>query len=168
MGYTKLFDQLIASSIWDEDDATRLVWITMLALKDRNHFVRGTERFLELAARVSPGALAKALQRLSSPDPKSKNQEKDGRRVETVPGGWYIVSGEKYQSMLTYEERREYQRVKQAEYRRRKKHILEEAKIEGARQALDEGFEEVEASKAEPAPTISRTIVGLTPDSGPG
>ena len=35
-GYTKLFNSIITSTIWTEDDKTRLVWITMLALADKN------------------------------------------------------------------------------------------------------------------------------------
>ena len=61
MGYTKLFEDIVASSVWDEDDKVRLVWITMLALKDRYHFVRGTEKFLGLAARVSAEDCNRAL-----------------------------------------------------------------------------------------------------------
>lgn len=140
MGYTKLFEELVRSSIWDEDDKTRVVWVTMLALKDRNHFVRGTETFLALAARVDAESLRKALDKLSGPDPKSHTPANNGARVRSAEGGWVILNGEKYSRMLSAEERREYQRVKQAEYRSRRRVIKRSAQIEGSTQAVNDGL----------------------------
>lgn len=142
MGYTKLFEELVASSVWDEDDKTRIVWITMLALKNRDHFVRGTTHYLALAARVTDEDCARALAKLSSADAESHNKEFDGRRVLLVSGGWQIVSGDKYQKMLSVEERREYQRVKQAEYRKRRKSSRHSAQTSGAKKAIEDGLEE--------------------------
>ena len=121
MAYTKLFSEIVASSVWDEDDKTRIVWITMLALKNRDHFVRGTERFLCLAARVSPEDCRRALDRLEGPDPQSRTPANNGCRVQAVAGGWQILNGELYQHKLSPAERAEYNRAKQAEYRKRKR-----------------------------------------------
>lgn len=140
MGYTKLFTEIVASSIWDEDDKTRIVWITMLALKDRGHFVRGTRRYLALAARVTDEECDRALERLLNPDHHSRTPDHDGRRIKEVPGGWEILNGEKYSKMLSYEERKEYQRFKQAEYRKRKKQIETEGACLGAQQAISDGL----------------------------
>lgn len=140
MGYTKLFTDIVASSIWDEDDKTRIVWITLLALKDRNHFVRGTANFLALASRVKFDECERAVKRLSSPDAHSRTPDFEGRRIEPVPGGWRILNGEKYSRMLSKEERAEYNRNKQAEYRRRKKQLREGGAKDGAQRALTEGF----------------------------
>ena len=35
-GYTKLFNSILQSTIWREDDKTRIVWITLLAMADKN------------------------------------------------------------------------------------------------------------------------------------
>lgn len=143
MGYTKLFSELVASSIWDEDDTTRILWITMLALKDRNHFVRGTEKWLQAASRIPDDALFQAsLKKLSNPDPNSKNQDKDGRRITKAEGGWLIVSGDYYQRMLSQEERREYNRQKQSEYRKRKSTVKNEGAKSGAKHAIKEVIDE--------------------------
>lgn len=123
MAYTKLFEDIIASSIWDEDDKTRLVWVTLLALKNRDHFVRGTPRFLALAARVSQEDCDQALAKLSGPDASSRTPDNEGRRIRSEPGGWTILNGEKYQHALSYEDRKAYNREKQAEHRRRKKRV---------------------------------------------
>lgn len=50
------------------------------------------------------------------------------------------MNGERYSKMLSYEERKEYNRAKQAEYRKRKKEVKEAGSIAGARTALKEGF----------------------------
>lgn len=41
-GFTKLFGSIVTSTIWQEDDKTRIVWITMLALSDRNGEIEGS------------------------------------------------------------------------------------------------------------------------------
>lgn len=140
MGYTKLFNELVASSVWDEDDKTRILWITMLALKDRAHFVRGTMNYLALAARLSLEDCTASLNKLAGPDNQSRSTEHEGRRIKAVPGGWEILNGEKYSKMLSYEERKEYNRAKQAEYRKRKKNVKDAGTIAGAGRALKEGF----------------------------
>ena len=119
MAYTKLFEDIIASSIWDEDDKTRLVWVTLLALKNRDHFVRGTPRFLALAARVSQEDCDRALAKLCGPDPGSRTPDNEGRRIRQEPGGWTVLNGEKYQHALSYEDRKAYNREKQAQHRMR-------------------------------------------------
>lgn len=141
MGYTKLFSDIVASSIWDEDNNTRILWVTMLALKTRDHFVRGTVKYLALAARLTVEECQVALDRLSSPDKQSRSQEFEGRRIQEVHGGWQIVNGEKYAKLLTYEERKEYNRQKQAEYRKRLKDVKDEGAKAGAGKALKEGFD---------------------------
>lgn len=110
MGYTKLFESLVRSSIWDEDDKTRIVWVTMLALKDRRHQVTGTVRWLAREARVDEEACEAALKRFESPDKHSQSREFEGRRVKRVEGGWLILNGEKYRAMMSLEERNEYKR----------------------------------------------------------
>lgn len=118
MGYVKLFDKLIRSSIWDEDDCTRVVWITMLAMADANGEVRSTERYLALAARVSEGQLQESLKKLLGPDDRSTSKEYEGRRVEVIEGGWRILNHGKYRQMMRTESRREYQRQWQAQRRK--------------------------------------------------
>ena len=41
-GWTKLFSNIIHSTIWREDNATRLVWVTMLAMANRNGVVESS------------------------------------------------------------------------------------------------------------------------------
>ena len=124
MGYTKLFSEIIMSTIWREDDKTRIVWITMLAIRDRWHVVNASVPGLADAARVSIEDCRRALQILSSPDPDSRTKESEGRRIKEVQGGWFVINGELYRNKMSLDERREYNRTKQTEYRRRKESAL--------------------------------------------
>ena len=67
MAYTKLFSSIIMSTIWREDDPTRIVWISMLALADKNGEVQGSVPGLADAARVSVSACREALAKFPCP-----------------------------------------------------------------------------------------------------
>jgi polygalacturonase len=142
-GYTKLFQDIVTSTIWGEDDKTRLVWITMLALKDRKHFVSASVPGLARQANVSLADCEKAIRKLEGPDPHSRSKEYGGRRIKAVEGGWMILNGEKYRNRMNEDERREYNRQKQAEYRARNKKPLagetryEKAHGDGDQEACD-------------------------------
>lgn len=123
MGYTKLFSELIMSTVWREPDHVRLLWITMLAIKDRWHKVNASLPGLADAARISMNECQDALKILSSPDQYSRTQENDGRRIAPIDGGWVILNGEKYRNKMSLDERREYNRIKQREYRAKKGNV---------------------------------------------
>ena len=116
-GYTKLFNSILASTIWREDDKTRIVWITMLAMADRYGIVEGSVPGLADFARVSVEDCRAALVKLAAPDPDSRSQNHEGRRIIAVEGGWQILNHDTYRRKLSADERREYQRQKQREYR---------------------------------------------------
>jgi len=120
-GYTKLFESILDSTVWGESNETRLVWITMLAMRNKNHMVEAAVPGLARRARVSIEDTEKALKKFSSPDPYSRTKDFEGRRIREVDGGWLILNGENYRNRLNMDERREYQRIKQAEYRAKKK-----------------------------------------------
>lgn len=98
MAYTKLWHRIVTSSIWDADDKTRLVWITMLALANRDGFVESSFKALAMLARVDHKACRHALQVLSSPDPDSRTKTDDGRRIEERDGGWQIINYDLYRN----------------------------------------------------------------------
>jgi len=123
MGYTKLFTEIIMSTVWREPNHVRLLWITMLALKDRWHVVNASIPGLADSARISMDECIEALTILSEPDEFSRTKDFDGRRIETCDGGWIILNGEKYRNKMSLDERREYQRIKQKEYRDRKRSV---------------------------------------------
>jgi hypothetical protein len=120
-GYTKLFSSIVTSTIWSESNETRLVWITMLALSDKNGIVPASVPGLANLARTSVEKCEEALAVLSSPDKYSRTVEFEGRRIEKVDGGWRLLNHGKYRRMLSEQERREYLATKQREYRSRSK-----------------------------------------------
>lgn len=149
MGYTKLFSSIVASTIWREDDKTRLVWITMLALKNERHVVEASLPGLADLARVTIGECEKAIGKLEGKDKYSRSQEFEGRRIEKCDGGWRILNGEHYRKHLSAEDRREYQRLYQREYRkvRRGKEWKRGAKVAGAKDGVMDALEEAKADE---------------------
>lgn len=118
-GYTKLFNSILASTIWREDDKTRIVWITMLAMSNKDGLVEGSIPGLADMARVSIDDCKFALDKLSSPDEYSRTKAFDGRRIKQVQAGWLILNHAIYRSKMSADERREYNRIKQAEWRQK-------------------------------------------------
>ena len=96
VGYTKLFSDILASTIWDEPNSVRIVWITMLAMADRDGMVGASVPGLAHLARVTTEECTNALAVLSSPDPASRTQDHEGRRIASVDGGWCILNYEKH------------------------------------------------------------------------
>jgi hypothetical protein len=62
-----------------------------------------------------------AIEFLLKPDPKSRHKEHDGRRlIREGQFQYFVPSWETYQKIRNADERREYNRMKQAEYRDKK------------------------------------------------
>lgn len=121
--YTKLFHEILDSTVWQSPAATKIVWITMLAMTDRDGVVLASVPGLAHRAGVSREECQAALETFSKPDPDSRSQEFEGRRIERVDGGWRLLNHSKYREMMSLEERREYQRQAQARYRQKKKAV---------------------------------------------
>lgn len=117
MGYTKLFNEILASTIWQAPDHVRLVWITMLAMKDDRHEVMASIPGLAKNANVTIEHCENAIKELSSPDPYSRSQDFEGRRIEAIRGGWHILNGEYYRQKRSEEDNREYMREYMRKYR---------------------------------------------------
>jgi hypothetical protein len=142
MGYTKLFSSILASSVWQEPLPTKIVWITMLALKNERHEVEASLPGLAKMAGVTMKECELAIDKFESPDKYSRNSENDGRKIVRCQTGWKILNGEYYSRLMSADERREYQREYQKEYRKRRKQLNNEAGCNGARQAIADGFKE--------------------------
>ena len=118
--WSPLWSKLVDSSLWTEAYHVRILFTTMMALKDADHVVRASAFQLHRRANITQEEVADALRVLSEPDLKRQDtQDFQGRRIEKVDDGWLILNGEKYRQMMRKESRREYQRVKQKEYRAR-------------------------------------------------
>jgi hypothetical protein len=114
-GFTKLFNTILTSSIWNEDDKTRIVWITMLALANRYGEVGASIDGLAHQARMKLDDCKKAIHILESPDASSRTPDNEGRRISKIQGGWQILNYSMYRKKTRT--RAEYMR----EYRKNQK-----------------------------------------------
>ena len=117
-GYSKLFSSIVTSSIWCEDNITLRVWIAMLATCNSDGIVEGSVPGFASLARVSPGEMRHALERLLAPDPDSRTPDNEGRRLEIIPGGWRILNYESYRNRCQAKDgsRAEYMKKYRSDY----------------------------------------------------
>ena len=105
--YTKLFNSIVTSTIWTEDDKTRIVWITMLAICDQNGEVQASIPGLARLAGVTVTDAEMAIGKLLAPDKHSRTPDFDGRRIIPIEGGWELLNHAKYRRMASLEDRKE-------------------------------------------------------------
>jgi hypothetical protein len=116
--YNKLFTKILDSTIWLESDATRLVWITFLAVMDEDGFVAlSSAGNVAARARVPLEAVDGALKALESPDKSDPSQEHEGRRIERVPYGWMVLNAGKYRDIVQRAESMRKNRERVAKHR---------------------------------------------------
>lgn len=103
--WTPIMRQLIESSVWESDPIVRVLWVTMLIIGSepgRRGRVDMTLGSLAGRARLSEEQTRAALETLASPDPESRNQTNEGRRVAlldvTRNWGWQILNWEVYEA----------------------------------------------------------------------
>jgi hypothetical protein len=119
-GFTKLFSSITRSTIWAEDDATVKIWITMMALADRDGIVEASIPGLAHEARKSLEEVEAALKKFLSPDKYSRSKEYEGRRIEEVRGGWRLLNHDYYRGLLDQDDQRERAAERQRRSRERK------------------------------------------------
>ncbi len=143
-GFTKLFNTIVTSTIWQEDDKTRIVWITMLAIADAQGVVGASIPGLASVANVSVDSARVAVAKLEGPDPDSRTEDFEGRRIEKIEGGWHILNYTKYMRMLSEDERREY-KAKWIADKRRQTSTVDKSRKKSSLSTQAEG--EAEADK---------------------
>lgn len=166
-GFSLLWGKILKSSLWiNESKETRLVWITMLALRDKDGFVEASIPGLADYAKVSPEECRKAIRILMAPDPDDTSKVEKGRRIREVQGGWIIVNHDLYR--FSTEAKREAWRLLKADQRAkaaeaevfnearkkeyaRRRRTKREIRLAGARagasQAINDGLRESRENK---------------------
>ena len=119
--YTKLFSSILTSTIWGASHPTRIVWITLLALSDKNGEVIATIPGLARLASVSIEEAVEAIETLQKPDEFSRTADSDGRRIEPIDGGWALINHAKYRLMSSREDVKNTNAARQKRYRERQK-----------------------------------------------
>ena len=137
--WTPLFSSIVTSTLWEESKEVRLLFVTMLALKNRDGLVMATMSGLKRLANLNAEEVEQAIAVLESPDTKSEiNQEFEGRRIERCEGGWKILNHEKYRDLVSGAKRRAYQASWQKEYRKRLKQEGENRPVENNSETVEE------------------------------
>jgi hypothetical protein len=118
-GFALLWGKILDSSIWiKESKEARLVWITMLAMKDFEGKIQASVIGLADRAKVSLEECKIALEIFKSPDPEDSSKVEDGRRIREIPGGWEIINHDLYR--FSTEAKREFWRQSKQEQRQKK------------------------------------------------
>lgn len=108
--YTKLVRSITTSSIVCEPCATRWVWVHLLASCDRCGQVRSSLPVLAMGANVTLAEAEAAIAYLLAPDPHSRSQEHEGRRIEVIPGGWRLLNHAFFAAQRSKAARNDYMR----------------------------------------------------------
>jgi hypothetical protein len=120
MAYIKLFQSILTSTIWLEDDSTRIVWITLMALADKHGEVQGTIPGIARLAGVPVDACRAAFTKFLAPDPDSRTKDEGGRRLEEIDGGWALINHAKYRALASKDNEKEKSAARSKRYYDRK------------------------------------------------
>jgi len=141
MGYAKLYN-ITDSSIMQESETTRLMFLTMLSMADFNGFFKGTEEGLKHKMRIdSKKQFDLSMIVLQSPDPNSTNKHEDGKRIiYQGDNRWWIVNYVDYRTKVDEGYKQFQNRKRQA-----KKRCLDAGEewnegVWSRKDALDKGF----------------------------
>jgi hypothetical protein len=101
MGFVKLHDTMLDSTIWSYDSDTIRVWITMLLMCDQYGIIECRAPGIARRAGLTLDVTLKAIDVFSSPDKYSRTRDFDGRRVEETDVGYLILNYQKYREKLS-------------------------------------------------------------------
>ena len=121
MSYTKLDQNITSSTVWREPNHVRVTWITLLAMVDKHGEVHASIPGLADIARVTIQECEDALNRFKSPDPYSRTKDFEGRRIEDIDGGWFLLNYAKYRRKFSAEEKLDRAADRNRRYRERLK-----------------------------------------------
>lgn len=123
MAYSKLHSSIVNSSLWGEPDHVRLLFITLLAMCDKDGCVYGSRAGLLRAANPDYEAclVLDPWDVLLAPSSDSSDRirapENEGRRIEEIPGGFRLLNFAYYRALRNEDDRREQNRRAQEKWR---------------------------------------------------
>jgi len=120
--FVKLFSQILDSSIAD-NRKLRHFFTDLLLCADASGNVMMTDTAIARRIGATVDEVEWGLKELSSPDPRSKTPDYEGRRIERLEGhgyGWKILNYEMYRAMRDAEQLREATRIRVQRHRAKK------------------------------------------------
>ncbi len=148
MSYAKLHGSILDSSVWQTALHVKIVWITMLAMKDRDGVVEAAVPGLAHRAGVSIEQAEDALAQLSAPDRYSRTPDHDGRRIAKIDGGWEVLNHDKYRDRLDKEDQADKKAKRQARWKSKKTVVDAERRSE----TLGDAGRHYTDAEADPSP----------------
>ena len=120
--YGKHFASMYEGSMFGAGCHVFATWGYIIAKADSADRIEINPKMVAAILGATVEEVEQALEYLQQPDPNSRNQEHEGRRIVKEGQFQYFIPSRKHYSQIkSPEERREYNRVKQAEYRAKKK-----------------------------------------------
>ena len=155
MSYTKLFSSIVTSTIWTEDANTCKVWVTMLAIANKHGEIQASIPGLAQISGIPVDSVEGAVQKFLSPDRYSRTPDDEGRRIETIDGGWALLNHGKYREMASKDEQKEANAERQKRFRERQKRNATVTHSNGTSQPVTETRDIAEAEADTEADTPS-------------
>jgi len=145
--YGKIFEQMFEGSMYGAGARVFAVWAYVIA---RMRPDRECGAQVELNARMVAATLGepveeveRVIEGLCEPDPNSRSQEQEGRRlIRMGQFSYQVVNGAKYMAIRSSEERREYNRQAKRKERALERIKEEEAVQEEVREKMNPGWRE--------------------------
>jgi hypothetical protein len=122
MGFTKLDEGIVFSSIMGEDDSVFKVWAVFMATCKENGISPISPVFISSVTKKTIDEVMRCIGILESPDPISRSIAEDGRRIRRVDGGYFLINYKKYRE-FTYSSSPK--ALKQRRYRERLKNVTD-------------------------------------------
>lgn len=143
--FVKLFAQILDSSIAD-NRKLRHFFTDLLLCADASGNVMMTDSAISRRIGADMQEVEWGLRELSSPDPRSKTPDHEGRRIERIEDhgyGWRILNYELYRSLRDAEQLREATRIRVQRCRDKKKggngcNAMQKENAEGEEEAEEE------------------------------
>ncbi len=120
-GFTKIFSSIVTSTIWGEDGDTCKIWVTLLSQANAKGETDITIPGLSRMTLIPIEKCEEAMEKFQRPDKYSRSQEKEGRRIEKIDGGWLIINYKRYRDKRDADVRKEQSRQAQQRFRDNKK-----------------------------------------------
>lgn len=124
MSFIKAHCELVTSSVWEGPYHQRIAWMALMVTSKTNGISPITEASLYRVANITKEEADDAILAFTSPDPKSRTPDNEGRRIERVSGGFRILNYFQYRDIRTPEQKNAYMRDYMKKYRKQKKDNL--------------------------------------------
>lgn len=142
--------EILSSSVWSEAAHVKLVWLTLLILCDTEGYVGASVPGIARAAGVTVDQARDAIRLFMLPDPDSRTQTHEGRRLEVADRGFRILNFREHLDRLSADRRKARDRVRKFRERKRQSADGNVTVLPGNREQGIGNSEQTESRKEDP------------------